>query len=765
MLIYETEGYLEVEAQHIQQLCRSTVAVTLDETERESTALHAVLCEYLDHSETRCRVAFYSKTLKRAFVFAVKGSARHSPWQCGQDTLAQLGFQFEDVNLKLSPAMLEVVLRDVPGLLTPAEARKQRTEKSSLLAEFQRVYDEAPGSALGKKAALKLSAEKRLNVQSEELRHFMEELFLSKENASAEFEALVSQMKDLTSRLESAEALAETERNQREMSESITSAAEKRIQELEEVLVEVETTSSKTLKQKQKNVQLQTRIKQLGSELAAAEVEMEKEREKHIQFVTDVNAALERTSYLEKELKEAEASIESINAQLVEEHAEKSRLIESLQEAELCIKALDAGLKNAEKKIAQRDESAKVSENVQAQLTDVQQKLQGSLDRCRALEERLATANEQNERLTENLQIAEKTVCDKTRDEAQVNAQTEVNKQLARELKELRDEYDRERTIRKRLEKGAVEEGKRIQELEASLAKVAKDASETPSVDKHSEGGDRKLTSLQVELQELNQRFKAEQKSREGLESEVDEAHQVIDSLEKMIREVEGAAMRQRPHVTSQENERKKIQELEKKLSTVENQLEYERVEQKKLVKAVVVAENKLAEQEEMLEEGQAERLEKTVRDVAGAEIVTQNQQKPAKMLPHDLRPAPKKSALFRPDWDLEGLPCQSSNQVFKAWEAVFNVQTSLEGYPSQYCMAFMVVLRMEKKKKLYILYRLKLNKHTLVCVPVKAPKDEASLKNSIKEGLNFLKMTGFEMDKMTDENIDSTLKTYFLEG
>ena len=78
--------------------------------------------------------------------------------------------------------------------------------------------------------------------------------------------------------------------------------------------------------------------------------------------------------------------------------------------------------------------------------------------------------------------------------------------------------------------------------------------------------------------------------------------------------------------------------------------------------------------------------------------------------------------------------------------------------------MAFLVVLRQKKQKSIYMLYRLKLNKHTLVCVPSKTPKDEASLKKTIKEGLNFLKMSGFDMEEMSIENIDTTLKSYFLE-
>lgn len=761
MLIYETEGFLEVEAKHIQQLCRSTTSVTLDDTERESSAVHAVLCDSLDNSKPRCCVVFHFRALKKAFVFAVKGSENQSPWQSGQDLLTQMGFQLEDVNLKLSPAMLEVVLRDVNGLLTPAEARKQRAEKASVLAEFQKAYDKDPDSSRGKKAALKLNAEKRLNVQAEELRQALEALFASKEKASVEFEALVGQMKDLTSRLEAAEARAESERNQREMSESITSAAEKRIQELEEVLVDVETTSSKALKQRQKVVKLQGRVKELDEKLKAAENEVKNEGEKQEKFIADVNAAHEQMSVLENELQETTATLVNIQAQLVEEQAEKAQLKESFLEAELRIKALDAELKNAEKKEAQHAESARESEKTQTQLHEVELALKDALGLNRTLEETLATADEKNEELMENLQLAEKSADDKTRQEARLSDLTEQNEQLSGELKALRDEYDQERSIRKRLEKDAVAEDKRLQELEDSLAKMSTNTSATAVAE---ELDDSEIASLKVERQQLQQQIKTEQQSRETLEFEAGETHKLIDSLEKMIRETEETATERRSRELPKEGESQKLCELGEQLKAVENQLEQELAEQQRLVKAVAVAEKKILEQEDLLKQGQAEELERRTKDSVNTSTVTQRADKSGKPLPHELRPAPKQGALFHPDWNLEGLPCKSSDQIVKAWETVFNVQTKLEGYPSQYCMAFLVVLRLGKQKKLYMLYRLKLDKHTLVCVPAKTPEDETSLKKTINEALNFLKMSGFEMDEMAAENVDSTLSPYFLE-
>jgi hypothetical protein len=765
MLIYESEGFLEVESKQIKRLCRSTASVPLVDAEPEAYAVQAVLCDYLENSEQHCCVAFYSKILKRSLVFAIKGSEKQSSWQHGQELLSQLGFELDDVNLKLSPAMLEVVLRDVPGLLSPADARKQRTEKALLFTELQETYDNAPDSAQGKKAALKLNAEKRLNNRSKELRQILEGLFSTEEAARAEHEEFSTQMKNLTVKLEAAEALAESERNHREMSESITAAAEKRIQELEEVLVDVETESSKALKLKQKNTQLRARIKELGGELKSAEVEIEKGREKQEQSVADAKDTHERISLLEKELKEAKASVENIQVQLADEQAERSQLGESFQEAELRIKALNSELENSAKHATLQAEEVKSFEDVQAQLAEVQLALKDSLASNRTLEEKLAAANEQIDGLEERLCAAEKTSREESRDESRLLALTEQNEQLSRDLKDLRDEYAQECSTRKHLEGEALKEGERIQRLEEALAEATEKASDLSGAEKVSSDDSRELASVRVELQEMTLRLKAEQQSREDLESEVDETHKLIDSLEKMLRETEGTGTEDHSAEVLSQSDGQKVQVLEERLKAVEGLLDQELVEKKRLTRAVAVAEKKIAAQEDLLVRGQAEQREREARESVAVESVVQKEVKPAKLLPHDLRPAPKKGSLFRPDWDLEGLPCQSSKQVFKAWETVFNVQISLEGYPSQYCMAFLVVLRLKKQKKLYMLYRLKQSKHTLVCVPAKAPKDEASLKKTIKDGLSFLKKSGFEMDEMTAENIDSALKTYFLES
>ncbi len=752
MLLYENEGFLEAEAKEISQLCRSTLAVTFVDADQGKYELQSILCDYQNKTEWRCRIAFYEKNLKRALVFAVSGTEKTPAWQNGQEALVQLGFQLEPVNLKLSPAMLEVVLRDVPGLVTPAEARNQRMETKRLMSGFQKDYDQAPASAKGKKAALKLNTEKRLSERAEKLRQFLELQFSPEEAVGDDMEALLVQVKDLTKRLATVEADADSERAQREMSESITAAAEKRIQELETLLVGSETKSSNTLKQKRRIVELQSRINELDAELAAAVADLENEREKQKQFVDDVNAANEQVVGLEHALKETEIAREETLNQLSEQGVESSELKENLREAELRVKVLGKELKRAEKKTSGCEEAVKSSEETHAHLVEVQQALNEAFDKNKHIEEDLASVVEEKK----NLQLIVEQL-EERQSEALGHEQRLVDQytQLVDEHESLRQECDQEHSVRKRLEKGAIDDGKRLSELEKSLAETKLSAVQ-PLPQEASGSSVDEIVALERELQERLQCLELEQEARQELENELHDAHKMISSFEKMIQETEKVSEGSRSQSNPEASDSGKVKELEVRLQCLEAQLEAERIEQKRLVKELTAVEKNSFSQGGPSSAGESvEQSGETIPVAAKA----------SKPLPHELRPAPKKGALFHPDWTIEGLPCRSADQVLKAWETVFNVQISLEGYPAQYCMAFLVLLRQGKQKRIYMLYRLKQAKHTLVCAPAKKPKDEASLQKTIKKGLDFLRKSGFEMDEMSSVNVEGTLGRYFLEA
>lgn len=810
MLLYEHEGFIEAEAKEIQQLCRSTFAVSFGSDAQDKYELQASLCDYLDEDEKRCRVAFYAKSLKKALIFTVAGTDKKALWKYGQEALIDLGFQLENVNLKLSPAMLEVVLRDVPGIASPAEAHRQRTERQRILADLQATCDEKPESLQGKRAALKLSTEKRIQDRSGALRELLEDLFSPQKSADNEKTTLLAQIKDLTARLEEAETAAESARSQKELSEAITSAAEKRIQELEELLVDVETQSSDVLKQKRKLVALNDRIKSLDADLTSARDALAEEQEKQKQFVDDVKSANEQIVALQNDLKESEDLREEAFAQLGEQESEATQLDKSCREAELRIKALDLELKTAEQRADGFSEAVKLSDELQFQLDKAEEQLNETIALKDSLKEELAIAVEKQETLQKSLEEAEslgqanaaKHVelqeledlyaalgqeneglkeelslalekhdgLQKSLEEAKSLSQAHAAEsadlqetegryaELVKMNESLRQEFDQELSVRKRLERGASENDRRISELEQSLKRAESAAEELKS---RSGGAEPESSAaLDQEVKALTLRVDQEKAAREALDNELQEAHKIIDSLEKMVRETEASGLEVSSREASARQDDDRVQELEERLRSLEDQLQGETLAKKTLAKELATVEKKLAEQEASLAEASTVEKGRGVVETA-APGENEKMSKSSKPLPHEVRPAPKKGAFFRPDWDLQGLPCSSTGQVFKAWETVFNVQIAIEGYPSQYCMAFMVVLKQGKQKNLYLLYRLKQNKHTLICIPANRPKNEDSLQKAIKKGLDFLRKSGFEMDEMTAEHIKSTLGTY----
>lgn len=728
MLIYESDGFLEAEVKDISQLCRSKQPVTFGEGEGENFDLQAILCEYQDNDARRCRIAFFAKSLKRALVFTVSDAEKKAAWQHGKEVLSELGFELESVNLKLSPAMLEVVLRDVPGLSSPAAARALRTQEMQETAELQKFVDSDPESPQGKKAALKLSASRRTVEKLEQLRLVLEATLSPEEQSNEEVEALLAQVKDLTARLEDAEKRAEEERSQKEFSEAVTTAAEKRIQELEEILVDVETKSSGELKLKRKIVSLQSQVKELKAELEQSQDEMKSERDKQGQFVDDVKSAQSTIASLEERLKEKEKALEDAQVQLEEGLAEREQIEAELKEVQLRVKVLSKDLETKEQTDTQVEEITAQCQQLEEKLSEAQQALQAS-EEAKLEADKGAVESEELDNLRAEFE------------------------ELEGKFKALEDELEQEASVRRRLERGAAADDKRISELEEALAAEGEDDS-----------SDSGASDLSAEVEGLKSQLAEEQSLRQDLEEELDDAHKMVDSLEQMIRErEEGAGGWQTGKAVKSETDGR-LKELSAQTQQMEAQLEQELLEQKRLAKELSAAEHKIEELKAEICQLTEELESKPAKDVL---VSTTEPAKPlsgeARKLPHELRPEPQKGAFFHPDWDLEGLPCKSTEDVLQAWETVFNVQISIEGYPTQYCMAYVVVLRKGKQKRVYLLYRLKTNKHTLVCVPAKKPKDEKSLKRAIKEAMAFLKTCGFEMEEMAAEHVDGALKSYYV--
>ncbi|NJC86914.1 MAG: hypothetical protein FIB02_00020 [Desulfuromonas sp.] len=375
----------------------------------------------------------------------------------------------------------------------------------------------------------------------------------------------------------------------------------------------------------------------------------------------------------------------------------------------------------------------------------------GGADILAAKQGELETAEKRIESLVQKLKEARQEAVDareETRQELQQQLET-----LEKTAENAREELDQERSIRKRLEKGAAADEKRLAELEKAVAE-GKAGEPSPTAGRETTGV--AGSSLQAELSEALEAIMKERQAREELEEQLAEAHKLIEALEQGLKRAQDAAKVAAGSVPADETRR-----LEEKLGVAEAQLEQAQRDGGKYAAACALAEKRIAELEQALKAGSGARGQ---TGSYGEETPAAPKPSTEKPLPHELHPAPKPGTLFRPEWDLEALPCKSADQVLQAWGSAFNVQLSLEGYPAQYCTAFLVVLKQGKQKQLYMVFNLKSSKHVLVCVPSKPPTDEAALNKLVGEGQKYLQMSGFELEKIPPADMGHVLEGYFLK-
>ena len=308
------------------------------------------------------------------------------------------------------------------------------------------------------------------------------------------------------------------------------------------------------------------------------------------------------------------------------------------------------------------------------------------------------TAQGARQALADDLEKARKRIATLTnelkearQEAAAAKADAQEHTALRQQVAALLGEVEQERSIRRRLEKGAAADERRLLHLEKALAAGTAGAATATAA----AGGDREVTRLRGALQQAEASLEEERTARQGLEQALEEADRMIAELEKALKSSRKAAP------------------------------------------AAVPAEP-------------APAVSKPVK---------------GKPLPHEVRPAPKPGARFHPDWELSGLPCRDADQVTQVWSSVANVQLSLEGYPAQYCAAFLVVLKQGRQQRLYLLFNLKSSKHTLVCVPDQPPGDEAALNRQLSEARNYLQSSGFELEKIAPGEVATLLGRYFLKG
>jgi hypothetical protein len=768
MLIYESEGCLEVESEKIVELYRSSRSILLPAAEEDAYKLQAVLCLCDFDPHQLAQIAFYCRDLKRALKFKITGASGQELVRQGLEALDAIGLPMEAVNLKLSPALRQVVLQDIPGLLSPEQADRQRSAKQALLAEMEATLQQDGQGDAGKKALRKLNQVRREEERLTVLRATLMEKFAPEEMAGADEQSLSLRNAELAEQLAETEAMLGEERTRLERTERILTAAEKRIRELEENLVDVETSAAKALKNKQDIVKLETRIEDLTAELNSDNERVGAEQEKQQQLAADVKVASERAEAAEKRHAELETELEQTLGELAREKSAQSERGVERQAIAKQVQDLQNKLQLAEEEATSHSQLAGRLEAAEARIGELsaelaknEARLEKNLAASQGLEQELTAARKQTTLLEKELKTAEKKISKMARDEERIADFRKRLEAFEKDQHASKLDIEEERDLRKHLEQEVSRYEKQVGELESKLAAAEQSLSKlseqaAPVADK------KELSRVQAELREAVDRAEAEALSGAALNDQLQEAHGIIEGLEKALKQ---ARLNGENGETARLAAADSLQSgaLAEKLKLVENRLKQELVEQKRSASAVAAAQKRIAELEkELLEAREA------VKASAGSASLKDTVQEPAphtRKLPHELKPAPKKGTLFRPDWELAGLPCKSADQVVEAWESMFNVQLSLEGYPSQYCTAFLVIVETGENRRLFMLFRLKKNNHTLVMVPAEPPADDAAMGDMLREGKKFLQLSGFVLEQLAPENVPGMLGGYFLEN
>ncbi len=684
MLVFEKEGFLEIEDSLIEELYQSRASVTWQIAGVTDLQLRAVLCRHKTADAKVFHVAFYCRQVKRAFIYGVAPSAASATTEALLHFVQSLGFQLEPVNLNLNPALRQVILKDVGGLLSPAEAARQHAEKEATLAELNATIKKGPAeSAEVKRAALKLNAERHLDNQSVLLRTALESRMPAPDNASRDIRDLTQKVATLSSQLQQALTLAEEERLQREQADTIRVAVENRLQHLEAELVVAETRTSA----------LQKKVTQLERKLGKEE----------------------------KKFFEAEAALKSALAKEKELVAASTRLQEEAQR--------------------------------------LRSELNSSTSRITAAEKTLGSAEKQAE---QEKQAAAK----------EIDRLKECARTLEQALKSAAAERDEIKAAHARLAKSAECANSRIGELEAALADSLQKRADLEAGEKAADlSGERR--HLEAALGKARNAAHAEKTARAKAEKALQQAQSTISDLQQTVTSLQASDDDRRGADLTPRDSQGEAR-LRDQVRELEEQLERERQEVNSLLNALNLAMKKTIELEgRLLASDRPAPLPARQPSLEPVQQMAPPPPQPVKAdaaspanrkpLPHEIRPAPKPGALFHPDWDLAGLPCHSAEQILEAWESVFNVQLALEGYPSQYCAAFVVIIKAGKMKKIFLLFELKQDKHVLVCLPGTPPRNEAALKELVGAAKNYLKLSGFEIEKIPSANLASTLAKYFV--
>jgi len=431
-----------------------------------------------------------------------------------------------------------------------------------------------------------------------------------------------------------------------------------------------------------------------------------------------------------KELTGVSKQLDSARQKSEQEGRELAKLFKETAGLQKELTGAQQELAEAQSQLVQRDKELagfkRDAERLQGQLQALELK-------HRELESSKGSLERQYRESLDQLAVAEKNL-------AGMETLERKCKHLTEDLEQVRQQFDLERQAKDSLAKDASRIAARLKNLETDFERTRAELAEA-------EKSRDEASRLQGELGKL----------RERLDNQTRENAALVEDYAAVRRQLSaggtaGAAAEapagSEPLLSSAQTER-----LNAQLLAAESQLRELALQKEQLAIALIEEQNR----NRALQDA-GSRVSAAAS--AAAPVREAKPDLPQKPPPHVVRKPPLPGATFHVDWDLESLPCEPA-AVKQAWESIYNVTLSIEGYPHQYVGALIVLLGDKSKERLFVAFRLDNEKRNLIYRPVRKIGSDADLKKALNEAQSFLRVSGIEVETVAADQISKVLAPY----
>ena len=582
----------------------------------------------------RVFAALHVKSLKRNLVYrcdAAPGTAADSEALCrnAKQILARCHFALDAINLNLSAALRDVVIRDIPVVMDGKNAALADRKRQEELAEWRRLAAEAQqGEA--EKAAESPAGKEHLQGQ-----HVARQKLAAAEAAEAQLAQLRM----------SFEKIAQPEAAQKK-------PAPEKAPAVAPVAAPAAAPPAADLERARQDVV------RLATEARKATQLEQKERAARERLAAEKEA-------LEQQAAKLAAAARAAAAQAKADQTEMERLLARQAEAERQAKEAaaraEAAMRSQQLASAEREQLEKVVRETQRRAVEM-------TDAAHQAELRAKSERSEREALEGAKQAAEHQAED-----------------LSRMVREIEANLAREREEKQRLAQEKAEAEKRLQEL----ARITDQASSA-------------------------ERAERQRREAEKAEQERQERERLLAERTARLAEEKAALEQRAARLAEEAREAARQAELERQAR--------ERLE----------AEKKLAEQ----------RLQ--TLDAGRPQLA------PKRAAPPPVRRSAVPGAFFNVDWELTTVPGDPLREVIELQQSISMVQLSLEGFPGQYCAAFILGLKRGGGFTVNVVFHLTESQRLLVYVPSRPMPNQGAYRRGVQEACRFLQVVGMETEVLS---------------